>query len=429
MTDSVTHKPLKTRRSLGFVLSYGSAQAGAFICFIPLLALLLPEKAEQIGGNDKALLLSQAAMLGGLTAAGANLLFGAMSDGTKSRFGRRRPWILAGFATAALALALIGAARNPLQLAVGLVTFQIAINALYAPLMALVPDLVPDDQKGLVCACTGVALPVASLFTALVVSQLASNITAQFAVVIVAAAVLILPFALLLKEPQVPLRAREPFRLSFVALKDRRFRLAFSARLLLESAVAINTLYLFFFLQAQPAGSAPAGWSVAQVFGALLLASTLASAATGFVGGILSDHLRQRRLFVLTGSVGMAAALALFVSWPMWPGPLMAQILFGAAHGLHATAVAAMTAQILPDPHRSGRDLGVMNMAVALPQGLAPACAVAILGLGFSLSSVFAAASLAALAGSAILVLMRKVPWANPAQTPGSHCVDRDFPG
>jgi hypothetical protein len=62
------------------------------------------------------------------------------------------------------------------------------------------------------------------------------------------------------------------------------------------------------------------------------------------MGGILSDHLRQRRLFVITGSVGMAAALALFIGWPIWPGPLIAQLLFGAFHGLHATAVAAMTA-------------------------------------------------------------------------------------
>lgn len=424
MIDSVTHRPLPIRRSCGFILGYGASQAGAFICFIPLLTLLLPEKAEQIGGNDKALLLSLAAMLGGLTAAAANLLFGALSDATKSRFGRRRPWILAGFTATSLALVLIGAARDPLQLIMGLVVFQITINALYAPLMALIPDMVPDDQKGLVCACTGFALPVANLFTALVVSQLAGTVTGQFAAVFGAAAALILPFALTLKEPRVPTCPPEHFRLSFIALKDHRFKLAFSARLMIESAVAINTLYLFFFLQAQPSSSAPEGWSVAQMFGALLVASTLAAAATGFLGGILSDHFRQRRLFVLTGSVGMATALALLIIWPMWPGPMIAQVLFGAFHGLHSTAVAAMTAQVLPDPNKSGRDLGVMNMAIALPQGLAPACAVAILGLGFSLVSVFAAAGGAALLGSAILALMHTVPWSNPIGTPGSPVGD-----
>lgn len=398
------------RRSRGFILGYGAAQAGAFICFIPLLTLLLPEKAEQIGGADKALLLSQAAFLGGLTAAMANLLFGALSDGAKGRLGRRRPWILAGLVATALTLAFIASARDPLQLAIGVVAFQLAVNALYAPLTALVPDLVPDEQKGLVSSWAGIALPVANLFTALVVGQLAASVTAQFFVVIAAATVLILPFALTLKEPAAPRRQRAPFRLSFVALKNRTFSLAFGARLLLESAVAINTLYLLFFLQAQPAGSAPEGWSVGKVFGVMLIASTSAATVSGFVGGLLSDHLRRRRSFVIAGAACVAASLALFTGWSAWPGPLIAQLLFGVGHGLHATTVAAMTAEILPDPRKAGQDLGLMNMAVALPQSLAPAFAVALLSAGFSLSSVFAAASAAALLACAILMLMRRVP-------------------
>ncbi len=88
---------------------------------------------------------------------------------------------------------------------------------------------------------------------------------------------------------------------------------------------------------------------------------------------------------------------------------------------------AGMTAHILPDPQKFGRDLGVMNMAGALPQGLGAACAVALLSVGFSLSSVFAAASGAALFASAILMLMRRVPWSgqfmavgNPASPPAT---------
>ena len=164
-----------SHRSRWFILGYGAAQAGAFICFIPLLTLLLPGKAQLIGGADKALLLSQMAMLGGLTAAIANLLFGGLSDRTRGPLGRRRPWILAGLALVAVALALIAGARSPLQLALGVVAFQMAVNALYAPLTALVPDMVADAQKGLVSAWAGAALPVANLFTAVVVTRLAGS--------------------------------------------------------------------------------------------------------------------------------------------------------------------------------------------------------------------------------------------------------------
>ena len=211
-----------SHRSRWFILGYGAAQAGAFICFIPLLTLLLPGKAQMLGGADKALLLSQMAILGGLTAAGANLLFGSLSDRTRGPFGRRRPWILGGLALVAGALAVIGGATSPLQLAFGVVIFQLAVNALYAPLTALVPDLVADDQKGLVSAWAGAALPVANLFTAVVVTRLAGSPPMQFGVVIAVAAMMILPFAATLREPRLSRPATPPPRLSIEAQKDRR---------------------------------------------------------------------------------------------------------------------------------------------------------------------------------------------------------------
>ena len=398
-----------SHRSRWFIIGYGSAQAGAFICFIPLLTLLLPGKAQLLGGADKALLLSQMAMLGGLTAAFANLLFGSLSDRTRGPLGRRRPWILAGLGLVAVALALIGWAHSPLHLALGVVAFQLAVNALYAPLTALVPDMVADAQKGLISAWAGAALPVANLFTAVVVTRLAGSPSAQFAVVILVAAAMILPFALTLREPRPPRAAAAgPLRLSFAALKDRRFFWTFISRLLVESAVAINTLYLLFLLQDLP-GARPQGWSALQLFGALLIASTVAAALGGFIGGVGSDRLRRRRPFVVAGGVGMAASLALMVAWPAWPGPLAAQLLFGAAHGLHATTVAAMTAEILPDRAMAGRDLGVMNMAIALPQSLAPAAAAVLLSLGLPLTAVFLAASVASLTAAAVLAPPRRL--------------------
>lgn len=397
-----------SRRSKWFILGYGAAQTGAFVCFIPLLSLLLPEKAGAIGAADRAMLLSLAAMLGGATAVAANLLFGALSDRTRSRFGRRRPWILIGMVMVAVSLALLALARTPIHLVVGVIVFQIAVNALYAPLTALVPDLVPDGQKGLISAWAGAALPLANLFTVLVVSRLAGSTDAQFAVVGLAAGVLILPFALRLREPP-PEGPAAPFRLSLTALRNGRFRALFTSRLLAESAVAINTLYLLFWVQELPTRSIPAGWSALDAFGVLLLVSTLAATLGGFAAGTLSDRWRGRRVFVVAGCAGMALAFVMMVGWPTWTGLLTAQLLFGASHGVHATSVAAMTAESLPDRKRAGRDLGVMNMAVAAPQSLAPACAAMLLALGLPLSAVFVAAGVAATAAALLLALDRAV--------------------
>ncbi|RZJ00878.1 MAG: MFS transporter [Brevundimonas sp.] len=397
-----------------FILGYGAAQTGAFICFIPLLTTLLPGKAEMIGGADKAVLLGQVAMIGGLVAAIGNLLFGMLSDRTQGRFGRRRPWIVAGLAGVAVSMVLISRADGPVGLLVAVIVFQLAVNAVYAPLTALVPDVVPDSRKGLVSAWAGIALPVATLFTALAIVPLAGAIAWQFGLVVAAAGLLILPFAVTLREPRRP-AIRKRLSASLEALKDRNFSLAFASRLLMEGAVAIHTLYLLFFLQGRSAGLD--GRAPAQAFALLLIVGTVAATTSGFLGGVASDRLRSRRPLVIAGGLCMAGGLGLLVSGPVWPALLAAQLLFGVGHGLHATTVAAMTAEILPHPEAAGRDLGVMNIAIALPQSLAPAVAAALLGLGATLGSVFAVASLAALAACLALLPMRRKPAAD--QVPG----------
>lgn len=388
------------------MLGYLAAQTGAFIAFIPLLTLLLPIRAESLAGPDKAILLGQAAMVGGLVAALANVAAGALSDRTRGRFGRRRPWLLGGVAGVALTLGLIFLAQTPTALILAVVGFQLAVNAVYGPLCALVPDMVPDSQKGLASSFASAALPLANLFTAVVVAVLLAWDGLAFAAVILASAVLILPLALTLREPERLTPRRLTF--SFAAFRSRSFSLTFVSRLLAESGVAINTLYLLFLVQALPPGGAPQGWSAVQTFSALILAATLAATGGALAAGPLSDRTGRRAPFVIGGALGMAASLALLTLWTAWPGPLAAQLLFGFFHGVHAATVAAMTAEILPDREQAGRDLGMMNIAVALPQSLAPATAAGLIAVGADLSSVFVAAALAcALAGLALTPLRR----------------------
>lgn len=390
-------------RSRRFLVGYGAGQAGAFICFIPLLTLLLPMRAEAIAGAEKALLLGQVAMVGGLAAAIANIAFGALSDGKTGRFGRRRPWILGGLAASAVALGLIGAANTPAALILAVVAFQFAINAFYAPFTALVPDMVPDRQKGATSALTSLALPIASIFTAVVVVGLAGSIQSQIFVIVAAASILILPFALTLREPIAAAMARPRWPLAVTAFSDLTFLLAFVSRLLTESGVAINTLFLFFLVQGQSHGARPWGWSDLEMFSALLLTATVTSTLGGLTSGFVSDRVGRRAPFVIAGGIGMAAGLGLLAYGSSGAGLLLAQTVFGLAHGIHAGAVSALTAEILPDPVHAGRDLGLMNLAIALPQGLAPAVAALVLAAGFPLPTVFSLAGLTVLLAVAIL--------------------------
>ena len=88
----------------------------------------------------------------------ANPLFGAVSDRTTSRLGRRAPWIAGGFAGAAVAIGVLAAAPTITMMIIGWCAVQTLLNASYAALSASVPDQVPTRQRGMAAGYIGLAL-------------------------------------------------------------------------------------------------------------------------------------------------------------------------------------------------------------------------------------------------------------------------------
>src|SRR5690606_18440716 len=217
--------------------------------------LLLPLKAEQIDPAGKAVLLSQVMLWGAVAAAATNLAAGALSDATRGPFGRRRPWIVVGALAVAGAHGLVFAASDPRQLLVAVVAFQAAVNIMFGPLNAVLPDVIPGRQKGLAAALAGLALPGAGLFTAGVLAVALARLDLRFVVVALTVPLLVLPFALSLREPPRPRPAGRVGLPSLAALADRDFLMAFVSRLLVQVAIPFNVLYLLSDLQptARPA--------------------------------------------------------------------------------------------------------------------------------------------------------------------------------
>jgi MFS family permease len=101
----------------------------------------------------------------------ANPFFGLLSDRTPGRFGRRRPYIVAGTAVNVVGLAMMalgpavltaGHSGNSLApsifiLLAGLVVTQVSNNAAAAPFHALLPDLVSKEQRGIAAGIMGLA--------------------------------------------------------------------------------------------------------------------------------------------------------------------------------------------------------------------------------------------------------------------------------
>ncbi|MFZ0534417.1 MAG: MFS transporter [Anaerolineales bacterium] len=73
---------------------------------------------------------------------------GLISDRSTSRFGRRRPFILIGALLDLVFLAAIGLSWNYWSLLVAVLLIQFSANISHGPLQGLIPDIVPEDQRG-----------------------------------------------------------------------------------------------------------------------------------------------------------------------------------------------------------------------------------------------------------------------------------------
>ena len=73
---------------------------------------------------------------------------GAVSDRIWTPIGRRRPFMLIGIPLSALIFLASGGATNPFALAIGIVLFSIFYNVASDPYAALLADIAPPHQRG-----------------------------------------------------------------------------------------------------------------------------------------------------------------------------------------------------------------------------------------------------------------------------------------
>jgi MFS family permease len=184
------------RRSVGgliaislfwFALNFHWGAVTGLIVPSQVLALLLREAPAGTSANQwvqgyAPITEAAIAVPGLIVALLANPFFGLLSDRTPGRLGRRRPYILAGTAVNVLGLGLMalgpaavigshsGNALAPsiVVVIVGLLVTQLSNNAAAAPFHALLPDLVPSEQRGVAAGIMGLAQLLGNIGGALV---------------------------------------------------------------------------------------------------------------------------------------------------------------------------------------------------------------------------------------------------------------------
>lgn len=87
--------------SIGFVALYVLAQFGIWVALLTPVVLTLALRVGDIASEaEKSRWLGIILAIGGFVALVATPICGALSDRTRSRFGRRRPWLVGGLVVA-----------------------------------------------------------------------------------------------------------------------------------------------------------------------------------------------------------------------------------------------------------------------------------------------------------------------------------------
>lgn len=105
-------------------------------------------KVRQLAPNLPNTTLGLLTFVGLLVAMVVQPLVGVFSDRAKSGLGRRLPFIIGGAVLIAASLFLLAAAPALWVLFLGVISVQFSANILQGPWQALIPDLVPESQRG-----------------------------------------------------------------------------------------------------------------------------------------------------------------------------------------------------------------------------------------------------------------------------------------
>jgi len=373
--------PPANRRLLPSLLLSAMTLFGAYA---GLIAILLPSQLAILDEENKIVNLGIVMTVSFVFTLFAQPLVGALSDRTRSRFGRRIPWMLLGAFVGGVLLLGMGSLTEVFWITVFWVVIQVALNFLQAPLTAITADRFPRSKRGGASAMMGLGMQLGGLVGVMVATVLAAQIGIGYSVFGIAVIVVTVLFAVFNTDWSSRASAVEPFRLGAFFrgfwVNPRRhpdFAWAFAARFLLILGYFVVAAYQLYLLTDY------IGMSLSAAQGAVLtltLVSFLPTLAAIALSGWWSDRIGRRKVFIYAASVFMVVGLAFPLVLPNITGMIALSVVNGIGFGLYMSVDAALMTEVLPNEDgAAAKDLGILNVATNIPQALSPAIAGVII--------------------------------------------------
>jgi MFS family permease len=402
----------KTHR--GLLPSLAITSMVLFATYSGLVSVLLPNQVAAIDPANKVANLAVVSTVSFVFTIFAQPIVGAFSDRTRSKLGRRSPWMLAGAAIGAAFLMGLGGLGSVAWIAAFWVIIQVALNALQGPLSAIVPDRFPRERRGIASAMIGLGTMLGSTAGVIVAGNLAGNVGAGYTVFGVAVLIAALLFVLFQRDQSSrnashPAFSWKQFAAGFYISPRRHpdFAWAFAARFLFTVGYfVVFTFQLYILTDYIRLPLEEANLAI----GMLSLAGLGSTVVSVTVGGWWSDRAGRRKIFVYVASGLMVVGLVFPVLIPNISGMVAMSVVNGLGFGLYMACDTALMTEVLPGGGtNAAKDMGILNIATNIPQALSPALAGVTIAAAGGYPALFIVGMIAVAVGALALVPVKSV--------------------
>lgn len=404
------------RRKIVLLVSLSAVLFSLLALYAAVLAVLLPNQIQLLVGSSKTTALATVFAITSVFSSIATPVAGAFSDRTRSRFGRRSPWIFAGALIGGASLALVPYMPSLAWIVAAWIVAAVALNAMQAAITTIVADRLAPAERGVASGLIGAGMTAGGTVGIIIGGTMGQHIALAYEVFAGWIAAVCVIFILL--NPDHPSEGPRPPKFdvgSFLSgfwidpRKSPDFAWAFMGRFVIYMGYQSIVAYLLYILQDYIGFSrSNANRTIAHLSEITFVALVCAALGAGW----LSDRLARRKPLVFVGSFVMALAVAAPLLAPNLQGMFVYAGLIGLGYGAFMAVDLALMTQVLPESRgeSTGRDLGVLTTAINIPQILSPVFSAWLLSIaGHDYRSLFIAAAALILAGAFFVLPIRTV--------------------
>ena len=361
--------------------------------YVVMNSLFLPALIQELDPANKVNTVAMFATAGMVVASISNMVAGGLSDKTRSRFGKRAPWIVGGAVAFMGAMIAASFCYSVPTLLVAWMVGQAALNFIVAPMVAWL-DFAPEGGAGVASsAYGGLGMALGNNGFNVVGAMFLSQYRFGFVVFGIISLIGVLIAVLIVHEPSnldekgASTDASKPEeKLSLSSLssvfpawsRGRDYYLALIAKMFQgigNFAITGYTLYIFTDFLGLDGDAAQ---SNIQLLNTIMLVLGI---AMGFLAGPACDKFKILKLPVGLSTISLAVGALCMFLFRNTAG-IMAYALFaGFGMGLWNSLDNLLNLRVIPDKDRVGFFLGVYNLGNSLTQAIAPIIAAFMIGL------------------------------------------------